>query len=135
MEYKFVWFLHSTKDVLNEVKASLLFQREDICTASAVTKLQSVETNIRNLMENPGQHCLEFQENLQGNEFKEHTLKHVGDVQQFKNEIRILNDLLDCFQARFTELTTAPLYLATKVFDLTRTGLIFSNLLPCFSMV
>ena len=80
MELKFVWLLHFTKDVLNDVvKASLLFQREDtcICTASAVTKLQSVETNIRNLMENPGQHCLEFQQNLQGNEFKEHTLQHV----------------------------------------------------------
>lgn len=109
LEFKFVWCLHFTKDVLNEVaKASLLFQCEYICTASAVTKLQSVETNIRNLMENSGQHCLEFQQNLQCNEFKENTLKHIGDVQQFKNEIRILNDLLDCFQARFTELTTAP---------------------------
>ena len=83
MELKFVWFLHFTKDVLNNVaKASLLFQREDICTASAVTKLQSVETNIRNLIENSGQHCLEFQQNLQCNEFKENTLKHSG---MFKN--------------------------------------------------
>ena len=68
LEFQFVCCLHFTKDVLNEVaKASLLFQCEYICTASAasaVTKLQSVETNIRNLMENSGQHCLEFQQNF-----------------------------------------------------------------------
>ena len=42
MQFKFVWYLHFMKDLLNEIsKISLQFQREDVTLSSATTKLQS----------------------------------------------------------------------------------------------
>ena len=55
-QYKFVWFLSVLKDTLNELsKISLVFQREDINTSSAVTKLQAAEAELRGQMDNAGQ--------------------------------------------------------------------------------
>ena len=50
LQFKFVWFLHFMKDLLNEIaKVSLLFQREDITLSSAVTKLQAANYSLRHV--------------------------------------------------------------------------------------
>ena len=118
-EFKLVWYLHFTKDILNEMaKVSLLFQREDINTASAVSKLQSVNVTLRHLAENPGESCQQFEQDLNGTTYKEHTLNRVipNDTLQ-KERRRIVQDLMDCLQSRFENLHDDPLYLACNAFD------------------
>jgi hypothetical protein len=55
MSFKFVWFLHFMKDLLNEVaKVSLQFQRKDVHLSCAVTKLQTANESLRYLSDNDG---------------------------------------------------------------------------------
>ena len=67
-------------------------------------------------MENSGQHCLEFQQNLQCNEFKENTLKHIGDVQEFENE-KVEFWTLRLLSSKIHRADNWPPVLSTNVFD------------------
>ncbi|KAL5019633.1 hypothetical protein ScPMuIL_002525 [Solemya velum] len=118
-QYKLLWYLHFMKDLLNEVaKISLLFQREDINISSAVTKLQSSMVILRNLMDNPGEHQQEFTGEIQGDEYREHTLLNVLQQATLEPERRrIIQELIDCLEARFENLHHDPLFLACRVFD------------------
>ncbi|KAL5019991.1 hypothetical protein ScPMuIL_002883 [Solemya velum] len=117
-QYKLLWYLHFMKDLLNEVaKISLLFQREDINISSAVTKLQSSMVILRNLMDNPGENQ-QFTGEIQGDEYREHTLLNVLQQATLEPERRrIIQELIDCLEARFENLHHDPLFLACRVFD------------------
>ncbi|XP_069122177.1 zinc finger protein 862-like [Argopecten irradians] len=118
-QYKLVWYLHFMKNLLKEVaKVSLLFQREDINTSSAVTKLQSTAVTLNHLKSNPGINQQAFLGALEGDQYKDHTLLNVIDEDVLQRErMRIVQHLIDCLDARFENLHTNPLFLACHVFD------------------
>ena len=125
MQYKFVWFLHFLKDILNEVsKISLLFQREDISISSAVTKLQSATLSLRDLFDNKGEHQRSFKNEIQnGNQYKKHTLLNCPTppnnvFQANENDRRrIVQGVMDCIHSRFESVHEDELFLSCHVFD------------------
>lgn len=119
MQYKLVWYLYFLRDLLNEMaKLSLLFQRDNISISSAVTKLQSSQMTLRYLLENTGEHSLQFEQDLTNdNEYKEHELKNVVNSATLnRQKSQIVQSLLDCLDARFENIHTDPLYLACNIF-------------------
>ena len=124
MQYKFVWFLHFLKDILNEVaKISLLYQREDINVSSAVTKLQSSNVSLRAMFDDKGEHLKSFENELHGNQYKEHTLLNCpvppNDVfQSNENERkRLVQAVIDCLHSRFENIHEDQLFVSCHAFD------------------
>jgi hypothetical protein len=75
-QYKLVFYLYFTKDILSEVsRISLLFQREDITVSSAVTILECVNSTLNDMIQNPGIQLAKFQTDVNGTEFHGKTLQ------------------------------------------------------------
>ncbi|CAH3162510.1 unnamed protein product [Porites lobata] len=118
MEYKLIWFLHFMRDVLNEIaKLSLLLKREDVTLPSIMIKVQSVQLALSEMMDNPGRNLQRFQEELNGADYKEHTLTHVVAQNALTQERRrITQELRDCLDSRFSSLQE-PIYKSCNIFD------------------
>ena len=123
LQYKFVWFISVLKDMLNELsKVSLVFQREDINTSSAVTKLQAAEIELRSQMDNPGQSLTEFINGLTNDQgkymYKDHELKNYVEDQCLERQKRmILQSMIDCLHSRFESLNQDQNFLVCHAFD------------------
>lgn len=53
-QYKYVYYLFFSKDILSEVnKIKLLFQREEITVSRAVTILQAISFTLNDMIQNP----------------------------------------------------------------------------------
>lgn len=93
LQYKLVWFLHFLKDILSEVtNVSLLLQREDITLPSIVTKVQSAQLSLRDMMDHPGHNHQIFQERR-----------------------RRIQELCDCLDSRFGSLQE-PIFKSCNIF-------------------
>ncbi|XP_021357227.1 zinc finger protein 862-like [Mizuhopecten yessoensis] len=113
LQYKFVWYMYFIKDVLLEItRISLLFQREDITVTSAVTKVQSAQLSLRDMINNPGPTLREFDQDVVGDQHKDHTLRNVVAQDCLKKQKgTILQDILDCIQRRMENLISEdPVY-------------------------
>lgn len=118
LQYKLVWFLHLLKDILSEVtNVSLLLQREDITLPSIVTKVQSAQLSLRDMMDHPGHNHQIFQDELNGAAYKEHTLTHVlADGALDQERRRRIQELCDCLDSRFGSLQE-PVFKSCNIFD------------------
>ena len=124
LQYKFVWFVSVLKDILNELsKISLVFQREDINTSSAVTKLQAAEIELKNQMDNPGQSLVDFRNTLEVQDdgkymYKDHELRnYVDDACLERQKKQILQSMIDCLHVRFESLYEDENFLVYHAFD------------------
>ncbi|KAJ8317687.1 hypothetical protein KUTeg_005591 [Tegillarca granosa] len=101
-QHKMVWYMAFVKDVLNEIsKISLLFQREDITVSSAVTKLQSAEASLRNLIDNNGESVIEVNNGINNGVLHGHTLLNIIPADLLSNDKRrIVQSVLDCVNSR-----------------------------------
>ena len=106
------------RDVLNEiVKLSLLLQRENVTLPSIIIKVQSVQVAFSEMMDNPGRNLQRFQEELNGDVYKEHTLTHVVAQNSLTQERRrIAQELRECLDSRFSNLQE-PIYKSCNIFD------------------
>ena len=119
LEYKLVWFMHFLKDVLNEVaKVSLIFQREDVNVPTAAAKIQSAKLSLQNMKEKPGVNLCKFEDEVNENKYRKHTLHHVVTADSLSTQRRrIIQSLCDCMDSRFENFCKEPIYLSCKIFD------------------
>ncbi|KAJ8307679.1 hypothetical protein KUTeg_014773 [Tegillarca granosa] len=88
-QHKMIWYMAFVKDVLNEIsKISQLFQREDITVSSAVTKLQSAEASLRNLIDNNGESVIEVNNEINNGVLHGHTLLNIIPADLLSNDRR-----------------------------------------------
>ncbi|XP_052806605.1 zinc finger protein 862-like [Mya arenaria] len=118
-QHKMVLYIAFVKDVLNEVsKVSLLFQREDITVSSAVTKLQSVSSVLRNMIDNEGDQLVEIRNEIVDGKLRGHTLINIIQDQSLAaDRARIVQSLLDCMNTRLENLTVEPIFTSCYAFD------------------
>ena len=106
-------------DVLSEVtKVSLLFQTEDMNVPIAIAKVRSAKLSLLSMKERPGVNLCIFDDRVEGNKYKEHTLRHVVTTNSFSTQRRrIAQSLCDCIDSRFESFCDAPIYVSCKIFD------------------
>ena len=118
-QYKLVYYLYFLKDVLSEVsRVSLLFQREDINVSSAVTVLESCNSVLTNMAQNPGITLAQFPNDVNGTQFHGETLQNQVDLQTLDGQKRqIVISIADCINSRFENLHQDPIFTACHIFD------------------
>lgn len=97
---------------------SLVLQRENITVSTAVSKLQSVELSLRDMVQNPGPQLQQFDTDVNGNQYGGHTLQNVVDRAVLDQQKRAaVQAVRDCIQSRFENIQKDSIYFACNVFD------------------
>jgi len=128
-KHKMVLYIALVKDILDVVnKVSLLFQRENITVSSAVTKLQSATSVLRNMIDNERDQLVEIRNEIVDRKLHGHTLCNIVQGQSLAaNTTRMIQSLLDCMNTRIENLTVEPIFTSCYAFHNKRTDLLLET--------